>query len=79
MSVTDVDGGAVAVVALVGAPADVSYYCRLHLADGSAVDSETWPAGNGAWIVPLPAGADVTAIDVLPAGTDKIWSSATFT
>ena len=75
VSITDVDGGAMAVVALVAAPPDVSYYCRMHLADGTNVDSEAWPAGNGAWIVPLPSG-DVTTVEVLPAGTDKIWSSA---
>ena len=46
VSVTDVDDGAVAVVALVDAPDDVSYFCRMHLADGSTVDSEAWPAGG---------------------------------
>jgi hypothetical protein len=79
VSVTDVDGAAVMVVALVGAPEDVAYYCRTRFADGSSSDSESWPAGNGAWVVPLPAAADVTAVEVIPAGTEKIWSSATFT
>jgi hypothetical protein len=78
VSISDVDGAAVAVVALVGAPADVAYYCRMRFADGSTVDSEAWPAGNGAWIVPLPT-ADVTTVEVLPAGTEKVWSTATFT
>ena len=57
VSITHVDGDQFMVVALVGAPDDVAYYCRIQLADGSTVDSESWPAGNGAWIVPLPAGA----------------------
>jgi len=78
VSITDVDGGAVAVVALVDAPSDVSYFCRMRFGDGTTVDSEAWPAGNGAWIVPLPT-ADVTAVEVLPAGTERIWSTATFT
>jgi hypothetical protein len=79
VSIADVGGERVMVVALVGAPADVGYFCRTHLADGTVTDSESWPAGNGAWIVPLPAGSEVTAVDVLPAGTDHVWSSATFT
>ncbi len=79
VSISHVDGDQFMVVALVGVPDDVAYYCRIQLADGSTVDSESWPAGNGAWIVPLPAGADVHAVDVLPAGTEKVWSSATFT
>lgn len=78
VAVADVDGEAVLVVALVGAPDDVSYFCRTHFADGTTVESESWPAGNGAWIVALPAG-NVTSVEVLPTGTDKIWSSATFT
>jgi hypothetical protein len=78
VSVTDVDGDAVLVVALVGAHDDVSYYCRTRFADGTTVESESWPAGNGAWIVPLPSG-DVTSVEVLPAGTEKVWSAATFT
>jgi hypothetical protein len=79
VSIAHVDGDQFMVVALVGAPDDVAYYCRVRLADGSTVDSESWPAGNGAWVVPLPAAADVAAVDVLPAGTEKVWSSATFT
>jgi anti-sigma factor RsiW len=79
VSVTVVDGDPVMVVALVGAPDDVSYYCRTRFADGTSTESESWPAGNGAWIVPLPADAAVAGVEIIPAGTEKIWSSATFT
>ena len=79
VSISEVDGGAVAVVALIGAPTDVSYYCRMRFADGTSVDSAAWPAGDGAWIVPLPPDADVAAVEVLPAGTEKVWSTARFT
>lgn len=79
VSIADVAGEPVMVVALVGAPPDVGYFCRTHLADGTVTDSESWPAGNGAWIVPLPDGAEVTSVEVMPTGTDYVWSSATFT
>lgn len=79
VSLSEIDGDALMVVALVGAPADVAYYCRARFTDGTTVDSSSWSAGNGAWVVPLPSTTDVAAVDVLPAGTDKVWSSATFT
>jgi hypothetical protein len=80
VSVGEVGGDRVMVVALVDTPADVSYYCRISFADGSTVDSENWPSGNGAWIVPLPGPAsDVTSVAVLPYGTEKVWSEAIFT
>jgi anti-sigma factor RsiW len=80
VTLSDIDGSPVMVVALVGAPNDVSYYCRINFADGSTSDSESWPSGNGAWVVPLdPAAPTVTSVDVLPDGTEKIWSAATFT
>ena len=80
VSLSDVDGAPVMVVALVGAPDDVSYYCRITFADGSTFDSESWPSGNGAWIVPLdPTGPTVASVDVLPDGTEQIWSAASFT
>jgi len=79
VSLSDIEGAPVMVVALVGAPDDVSYYCRINFADGSSFDSESWPSGNGAWIVPLdPGGPTVASVDVLPDGTEKIWSAATF-
>jgi hypothetical protein len=78
VSIGDVAGEPVMVVALVGAPPDVGYFCRTHLADGTVTDSESWPAGNGAWIVPLPDGAEVRSVDVMPTGTDVVWSSASF-
>jgi hypothetical protein len=78
VSIAHVDDEPVMVVALVGAPPDVGYFCRTHLADGTVTDSPTWPPGNGAWIVPLPPGAEVTAVEVIPAGSDHVWSSARF-
>jgi hypothetical protein len=42
------------------------------------MDSESWPAGDGAWIVPLPADADVATVEIIPDGTDHVWSTATF-
>ena len=56
----------------------MSYFCRTMLADGTAVTSESWPSGDGAWIVPLPAGAEVATVQIIPAGTDYVWSSASF-
>jgi anti-sigma factor RsiW len=80
VSLSDIDGTPVMVVALVGAPDDVSYYCRINFADGTSSDSESWPSGNGAWVVPLdPAGPTVASVDVLPDGTEKVWSAASFT
>jgi len=80
VSVGEVGGDRVMVVAIVGAPADVTYYCRVTFADGSTVDSESWPSGNGAWIVPLSGPAsDVTSVAVMPNGTEKVWSEADFT
>jgi len=80
VSVDEINGTQVMVVALVNAPANVSYYCRITFADGTTVDSESWPAGNGAWIVPLTGpGGEVASVAVLPNGTEKIWSTATFT
>ena len=77
VSVTDVAGEPAIVVAILDAPEGVSYFCRARLGDGTVVDSEAWPAGVGAWVVPLPS-ADVDAVDVLPVGTDIIWAAASF-
>ena len=79
VSLSDIEGSPVMVVAIVGAPPDVSYYCRINFSDGTTADSESWPAGNGAWVVPLvPGGPSVASVDVLPDGTEKVWSAATF-
>ena len=78
VSLTEVDGDPLMVVAIVDAPAGVSYFCRTVLADGTTVDSESWPDGDGAWIVPLPRDADVATVEIIPAGTDHIWSTASF-
>ena len=80
VSISDVDGAPLMVVALVDAPDDVSYLCRTTFADGTTADSEAWPPGNGAWIVPLPAdGADaVRSVDLVVDGTDHVWSTASF-
>jgi hypothetical protein len=78
VSLSELDGDPLMVVAILDAPPDVSYFCRTVLADGTTVDSESWPAGDGAWIVPLPADADVATVEIIPAGTDHVWSTATF-
>jgi hypothetical protein len=78
VSIADLDGRRVMVVALVDAPDDVAYYCRTRFADGTTVDSASWPAGNGAWLVPLPSADGVVGVEVLPAGTEQVWSRATF-
>jgi anti-sigma-K factor RskA len=78
VSVSDVGGKPVMVVAITDAPPDVSYYCRIAFADGTTFDSEAWPAGNGAWIVPL-SSAEVTSVALLPHGTEKVWSEAVLT
>ena len=67
------------VVALVGAPDDVSYYCRIRFADGSTSSPR---AGRRATAPgscrSTTAGPTVTAVDVLPDGTEKVWSAASF-
>jgi hypothetical protein len=78
VSLSDVEGDSLMVVAIVDAPPGISYFCRTVLADGTTVDSDSWPAGDGAWIVPLPADADVATVEIIPAGTDHVWSTATF-
>ena len=66
VSLSEVDGDPLMVVAIVDAPEGVSYFCRTVLADGTAVTSESWPSGDGAWIVPLPAGAEVATVQIIP-------------
>ncbi len=80
VSVSEVGGRAMMVVAITDAPPDVSYYCRIAFADGTTFDSQAWPAGNGAWIVPLTGHpTEVTSVAVLPHGTEKVWSAARLT
>jgi hypothetical protein len=78
VSLREVDGEPVMVVALTEAPEGVSYTCRTFLRDGTVVASEPWPAvPDGAWIVDVPAGAaDVERVELVVTGTDKVWSSA---
>ena len=80
VSVTDVDGKPLMVVALVGAPKDVSYRCRTTFTDGRWVESETWSAGNGAWIVPLPESttSEIARVEVVADGSVDAWSEAAF-
>ncbi|MET0143351.1 MAG: zf-HC2 domain-containing protein [Ilumatobacteraceae bacterium] len=80
VSIGEVAGEPVMVVAIVGAPDGVSYYCRTRLVDGTVVDSESWPSGNGAWVVPLPTGntSDVDSVELVVSGTDHVWSTASF-
>ncbi len=81
VSVADVHGRSVMVVALVDAPEGVSYRCHTTFVDGTSVDSEAWPPGSGAWLVPLPSGShpDVARVDLVVDGTDDVWSTASFT
>ena len=80
VSVGDVEGETVMVVALVSAPEGVSYVCRTTFADGSMSESQPWPSGSGAWIVPLPASANsqVETVELVVDGTDQVWSTASF-
>jgi len=80
VTVAEVNGTTMMVVALVDAPDGVVYQCRTTFADGTSVLSDAWPSGSGAWLVPLPEGshADVSQVDLVVDGTDDVWSSATF-
>ncbi len=71
-------GEPVLVVAVVDAPPDVSYTCRMHLRDGTSIDSEPWPATKrGAWIVDVPGSLDeIERIELVVTGTDHVWSAA---
>jgi anti-sigma-K factor RskA len=81
VSVAEVHGDTVMVVAVVDAPEGVAYRCRTTFADGTSVVSDAWPSGSGAWLVPLPKGsyADISRVDLVVNGTDDVWSSASFT
>ena len=80
VSLSDVDGKRVMVVAIVTAPDGVSYLCRTTFADGTTSESEAWPPGSGAWIVDLPASTTsaVETVELVVDGTDRVWSSASF-
>ena len=80
VSITDVAGERVMVVAIVAAPDGVSYLCRTTFADGTTSESEAWPPGNGAWIVDLPRAtrSDIETVELVVDGTDHVWSSASF-
>lgn len=79
-SVSEVEGAPVLVVALVDAPAGVSYSCRMRLRDGTTVTTDPWPAvARGAWVVDVPGGdADqLERIELVVTDTDNVWSTAT--
>jgi len=80
VTITDVGGKPVMVVAIVAAPEGVSYLCRTTFADGTTAESEAWPPGNGAWIIDLPpaTSSDVETVELVVDGTDYVWSSASF-
>jgi anti-sigma factor RsiW len=80
VSIGDVKGETVMVVALVDAPDGVSYRCRTTFTDGTVTESEPWPASYGAWIVPVPSDADhrITTVQLVVDGSDHVWSSASF-
>lgn len=71
-------GDPVLVVAVVDAPPDVSYTCRMRMRDGSIVESDPWPATErGAWIVDVPRAPDeLDRIELVVTGTDQVWSTA---
>jgi hypothetical protein len=80
VSISDVGGNAVMVVAITDAPPGVSYYCHVAFADGTTLDTESWPEGNGAWVTSLDGHADdVTSVALMPRGTEKVWSTAELT
>ena len=74
MSIGDVEGERVMVVAIYTAPDGVSYLCRTTFADGTTSDSEAWPPGSGAWIVDLPASttSPVETVELVVDGTDHV-------
>ena len=80
VSIGEVDGEPVMVVALVKAPAGVSYHCLTTFADGTTSESDPWPEGNGAWVVPLPTTTDsqVRTVALVVSGTNEVWSTASF-
>jgi anti-sigma factor RsiW len=80
VSIGEVDGETVMVVALFEAPDGVSYHCLTTFADGTTAVSDSWPAGNGAWVVPLPTTSDsqIHTVALVASGTDEVWSAATF-
>ncbi|MCU1359767.1 MAG: hypothetical protein JWN99_1056, partial [Ilumatobacteraceae bacterium] len=57
------------------------YRCRTTFSDGTVTESDPWPDGYGAWIVPLPGSSnvDVRSVQLVVDGTDHVWSSASFT
>jgi predicted anti-sigma-YlaC factor YlaD len=79
VSVGDVDGDPLMVVALTAAPQGVAYRCRTTFADGSIAVSDAWSASPGsAWIVPLPSsGRAVTKVELVTTA-DQVWSTADF-
>jgi hypothetical protein len=80
VSVSEADGQAVLVVAVLGAPPDVSYTCRMWLEDGTVVEAPPWPATErGAWIVDVPGPVDtLDRVELVATGSDHVWSSASF-
>lgn len=80
VSITEVDGRPVMVVALVKAPDGVAYHCLTTFADGTTSESDSWPEGNRAWVVPLPTTTDsqVRTVALVVSGTNEVWSTASF-
>ncbi|MGD9996295.1 MAG: hypothetical protein AB7L17_17460 [Ilumatobacteraceae bacterium] len=79
VSLGQVDGETVMVVALVRAPEGRSYRCRTVFADGTSTESDPWPASYAAWIVPLPEGShDIRTVELVSDDTDAVWSVADF-
>ena len=77
VSFAETDDGPIMVVAVFDAPAGVAYRCRMHLTDGTVVDSAPWsPAERGAWVLDVPGGVEaVASIEIVTADGDRVWSS----
>lgn len=80
VSISNVGGEQMMVVALVGPPGGVSYRCRTTFADGTTTESDPWPAVKGAWLVPLPStgSSDIDKVELVVADTNDVWSIADF-
>jgi anti-sigma factor RsiW len=76
-AVSSVDGKPVIVVSLSDPPIGVPYHCRVMLASGRTVDSESWTddaPGGSTWIINVPEGRVIDLEVVTNDG--RVWSHA---
>lgn len=78
VSFAEAADGPVMVVALVEAPADIAYRCRMRMTDGTVVDSPVWLAtARGAWVLDVPGTIDdIERVEIVADATGTVWSSA---